>query len=192
MRRHSPIDPAHHRPLRRWDRWSLALIATLLAFVVMPQARSENRPTLEYQVKASYLYNFLQFVEWPPKALAGGTILICIFGEDNFGTALRAITGETVRGLAVAVQQFSEPEGLEACHIVYVSASVHAHESLVLKRLVGRPVLTIGETAGFAERGGMINLIRVADKIRFEINQQAAERNHLKINAQLLQLGIQR
>lgn len=173
----------------RRGQWLLALLAVLLVLAA-PPARAEKPPTLEYQVKASYLYNFLRFVEWPPDAFAAGTMLICVFGEDNFGTALRTIADETVRGLAVAVRRFSEPEGLEACHVVYVSASMRDREPQVLQHLAGRPVLTIGETAGFTKRGGAINLIRVADKIRFEINQQVAERNRLKISAQLLQLGV--
>jgi len=203
-------DPAHlDSPRRRHRRWPLPLIAALLAqacagprdagpdiqvththLATVPQAWSEKRPTLEYQVKASYLYNFLQFVEWPPEALTGGTVLVCVFGEDNFGAALQAITGETARGLAIAARHFSKPEGLEACHVVFVSASERSREPLVLQRLAGQPVLTVGETAGFVERGGTINLVRIADKIRFEINQQAAEHNHLKISAQLLQLGV--
>lgn len=209
MHRAKP-DPAHlDSPRRRHRRWLLPLIAALLAqacagprdtgrdiqvtrahLATVPQARSEKRPTLEYQVKASYLYNFLQFVEWPPETFAGGTILVCVFGEDNFGAALRDIVGESVRGRTVTVRHFREPEDLEACHIAFVSSSERSREPLVLQRLAGRPVLTVGETAGFIERGGMINLVRVAEKIRFEINQQAAEHNHLKISAQLLQLGV--
>lgn len=192
MHRSKP-DPVYHKPPRRRRcQRTLALIAALLALASSPQAWSENRPTIEYKVKASYLYNFLQFVEWPPEAIAGGTILVCVFGEDNFGTALRPIAGETVRGLTVAVRYFHESEGLEVCHLVFVSASERGREPQVLQHLAGRPVLTVGETAGFAARGGTINLIRVADKIRFEINQQTAERNRLKISAQLLQLGVRR
>lgn len=181
----------HDRPFRRrWCQWPLALITALLLLASSPQAWSEKRPTIEYQVKASYLYNFLQFVEWPLEAIADNTILVCIFGDDNFGVALQAITGETVRGHTIEVRYFHELEGLEACHAIFVSASEQSREQQVLRRITERPVLTIGETAGFVERGGAINLIRVADKIRFEINQQAAERNHLKISAQLLQLGV--
>jgi hypothetical protein len=153
---------------------------------------SEEAPTPEYQVKASYLYKFLQFVEWPPETFTGGTILICVFGKDNFGAALRDMAGATVRGRTVAVRDVRESEDLETCHVAFVSASERRRERRVLQRLAGRPVLTVGETAGFAERGGTINLVRVADKIRFEINQRAVARNHLKISAQLLQLGVRR
>jgi hypothetical protein len=186
-------DSPHLKPhWRRRRHRGFALIAALLALAAAPQAWSEKRPTIEYQVKASYLYNFLRFVEWPPEAFAGDTVLICVFGEDNFGSALRAIAGETVQARTLAVRHFREPEGLEACHIVFMSASERGRESQVLQRLAGRPVLTVGETAGFAGRGGAINLIRVADKIHFEFNRPAAERNRLKISAQLLQLGVRR
>lgn len=168
------------------------LIATLLVFVNSRYAWSEKVPTIEYQVKASYIYNFLQFVEWPPEAVSGGSIIVCVFGEDKFGPALQAITGETVRGQKIEVRHFQETGGLDSCHAVFVSASEHGREQIVLQRLEGLPILTIGETAGFIDRGGAINLVRIADNIFFEINQQSAERHFLKISAQLLQLGLRR
>lgn len=161
----------------------------LLSLAASP-ANAQESPTLEYKVKASYLYNFMQFVEWPEEAFTGNTIQVCVFGMDNFRMALRQIAGEVVRGRTVAVRYFQELKGLETCHVVFVSASERHRDPEVLQHLAGRPVLTIGETNGFAERGGIINLIRVADKIHFEINQLSAKRNRLKISAQLLQLGI--
>lgn len=165
------------------------LIVTFLA-TMHSTARAEDAPTIEYKVKASYLYNFLQFVEWPVDAFANNTILLCVFGVDNFGAALRPIAGEIVRGRTIAVRYFQDVKGLENCHMVFVSASESERDSQVLQYLLGRPVLVVGETNGFAERGGTINLIQVADKIRFEINQQAAKRSRLKISAQLLKLGV--
>lgn len=169
--------------------WLTILIALLL-FAVNSAAKAEDAPTIEYKVKASYLYNFLQFVEWPLEAFANDTISVCVFGADNFGAALGPIAGEVVRGRTIAVRYFQDLKGLENCHLVFVSASERSRDSQVLQHLLGRPVLTVGESSGFAARGGTINLIRVADKIRFEINQQAAKRNRLKISAQLLQLGV--
>lgn len=169
--------------------WLWLLITTLLVSI-HSTVRAENAPTIEYKVKASYLYNFLQFVEWPVDAFADNTILVCVFGMDNFGSALRPIAGEVVRGRTIAVRYFQDLKGLESCHVVFVSSSERNRDPQVLQHLLGRPVLVVGESSGFVERGGTINLIRVADKIRFEINQQAAKRNRLKISAQLLQLGV--
>lgn len=171
--------------------WVSILIMTLL-FTVNSTARAQDAPTIEYKVKASYLYNFLQFVEWPLEAFTGDTVSVCVFGADNFGVALRPIAGEVVRGRIISVRYFQDLKGLENCHLVFVSASERDRDSQMLQYLAGRPVLTVGESSGFAERGGTINLIQVADKIRFEINQRAAQRNRLKISAQLLQLGVRK
>jgi hypothetical protein len=185
-------NPIHLNKYHRSRFKKLLLIAMLLVSVTAGYAWSEKTPAIEYQVKASYIYNFLQFVEWPPEAVAGGTIIVCVLGEDRFGAALQAISGETVRGQKIAVRHFKGTEGLDACHAVFVSASELAREQSVLQRLDGRPILTIGETSGFTDRGGVINLVRIANNIRFEINQQAAEHNYIKISAQLLQLGLRR
>jgi hypothetical protein len=182
------------RPTTRRRCWQklvwIALVSALLALTAAPAAWAQSIPTLEYQVKASYLYNFLQFVEWPPEAFPDGVILVCVFGEDHFGAALREIDGEAMRGSTIAVRHVGEPGALEDCHIAFVSASERNREPQVLRHLAGRPVLTVGETSGFTERGGAINLVLMADKVRFKINRAAAERNQLKISAQLLQLGM--
>lgn len=167
------------------------LITTLLG-AFHSTAQAEEIPTLEYKVKASYLYNFLQFVEWPAEAFPNNTIFICVFGVDKFGAALRPIAGEVVRGRTIAVRYLLELKGLENCHMVFVSASERNRDWQIVQHLAGRPVLIVGESNGFLDRGGIINLIRVDDKIRFEINHQAAKRNNLKISAQLLKLGIRR
>ena len=188
--RHSPIEiPYRGLMMHRRCTCLWLLIVTLLA-AVHSMARAEDIPSIEYKVKASYLYNFLKFVEWPVDAFADNTIFVCVFGADNFGTALRPINGEIVRGRTIAVRYFQDIKGLETCHVVFVSASERNRDPQVLQYLVGRPVLIVGESSGFVARGGIINLIQVADKIRFEINQQAAKRNRLKISAQLLQLGV--
>ena len=174
-----------------WRRL-LAAVSIALVLSLAGTARAVEKPALEYQIKASYLYNFLRYVEWPPGTLSGNTLLVCVFGKERFGTALDSIVGESVRGQVIAVRPVSEPGQLDGCRLVFVGAAERGQEDVILQQLAGRPVLTIGETPGFADRGGVINLIRVKDKIRFEINQQAAERGGLRIGSQLLQLAVRK
>lgn len=188
--RNSFFEVNYRRLSAFWRFTCLCSLFTTLPVAIESTATADETPTIEYKVKASYLYNFLQFVEWPVDAFTNNTILVCVFGVDNFGTALRPITDEVVRGRAIVVRYFQDMKGLENCHVVFVSTSESHRDSQVLQSLAGRPALIVGESSGFVERGGTINLIRVGDKIRFEINQQAAKRNRLKISAQLLQLGV--
>jgi ribosome-associated protein YbcJ (S4-like RNA binding protein) len=49
--------------------------------------------------------------------------------------------------------------------------------------------LLVGETPGFAERGGAVNFFIEENKVRFEINPEVAKRRHLKISSKLLGLA---
>lgn len=176
---------AHRRCLTRWFAAALVIVGALPAL-------AEINPSVEYQVKASYVYNFLQFVDWPSDAFTGGSITVCVFGEDRFGSALAATAGESSRGRKIEIRRVSTPDELQPCHVAFISSSERRREFQVLRELAGRPVLTIGETRGFTDRGGIINLVPVGKTIRFEINQPAAERNRLKVSAQLMQLAVRR
>lgn len=160
-----------------------ALLA-LLAGVFPARAQV---PSLEYQVKASYVYNFLQFVTWPAD-IFGSTdrFNLCVVGAERFGGALDAFRGERVDGREIAVRRLERPEQARAqrCHLLFIGGGVDTNAVEV-----ERGVLTVGEAAGFLERGGMINLVEAHGHIRFEINRTAAEKAGLTISSRLLSLA---
>ena len=51
-------------------------------------------------------------------------------------------------------------------------------------------VLTIGESPDFLREGGIINLLLVGRRVRFEVNPDAAARAGLRLSSQLLQLAV--
>ena len=77
-----------------------------------------------------------------------------------------------------------------AYHVVFIPASAEEQIGTILEALGDSPTLTVGETDGFATRGGVMNFVIVKNKVRFEINMQAADRAGLKISSQLLRVGI--
>jgi hypothetical protein len=159
----------------------------LCAGAVLMSAQDAN---LEYRVKAAYLFNFTKFVEWPTAAFAGGrafSFSICVAGRNPFGPALTAtLVGETVAGRPLAARVVNAG-GAAGCHVLFVPAGVPAAAYL---RAVGKePVLTVGESADFLAQGGAINFVLDEGRVRFEINQAAAERAQLRISSRLLQLG---
>ena len=50
--------------------------------------------------------------------------------------------------------------------------------------------MTIGDSADFAGAGGMIGLINMDRKVRFQINVGAVHRSGLSISSQLLKIAI--
>lgn len=151
---------------------------------------------LEYDVKAALLFNLAKFVDWPDTAFASdnATFFMCVIGEDPFGASLDRVSGRTVRGHPVAVARHASYTDLDAtsnapCHIVFVSGALAPRVEEVLAASAGKPRLTVADFAGFAESGGMINLVTVDKKVRFRINAKRAQAAGLKLSARLLQLA---
>ena len=143
----------------------------------------------EYQVKAVFLYNFARFVEWPadPPTVP---IVIGILGEDPFGNALEeTVRGKTINGHELAVKHLKSGQEARGCQIVFVASSERRRLRPLLASLGGAGVLTVGETEGFAESGGIISFTLEDDRVRFEINVDAAQRAGLKISSKLLSLA---
>ncbi|MDO8547920.1 MAG: YfiR family protein [Nitrospirales bacterium] len=178
----------------RVTRGSLLLL--LLAGWSLPiwegYAHSEKLSASEHQIKAAFLYNFVQFIEWPASAFkdAHSDFSLCVLGDDPFGTALeRTIGGKIVKGRRLAVKRSGRLHDLTDCQLMFISSSERDHLTKTLDLLAGSSVLTVGDTDQFAHLGGMINLYVEENKVRFEINPQAAERSGLKISSKLLKLA---
>jgi len=147
---------------------------------------------LEYQVKAAVLYKFVRYVEWPQDVLPDtlDIITIGVLGESPVTVALRALVeGKEIGGYKVAIRHFRSLEDLDFCHMLFIGRSEKEHLKKVLGRLQGWSTLTVGDTEYFAAVGGMINLVIVENKVRFETNLEAAEKAKLKISSKLLRLG---
>ena len=149
-------------------------------------------PASEYPLKAVFLFNFVQFVEWPASAHAtpDSPIVVGIVGEDPFGAALdNTLKDEQVGGRALEARRFKLSEDVTGCHVVFIPGSAKDRAEDLLRKLQGQPVLIVSETPGFAERGSVINLVMTGQKIRFEVNPQTAARQGLRISSKLLQLA---
>jgi len=166
-------------------------LASLVLLLALPLAARAQASAPEYAVKAAFLYNFTKFVEWPPEAFPDerSQFKVCVLGTDPFGKSLDAIGEESVAGRRISLLHSGEIREPEGCHILFVSRSEKDRLPQVLADLKQAPVLTVGDTGGFLDHGGIINFILEGGKVRFEINQEAAERAGIKISSKLLRLA---
>lgn len=181
--------PDRAGPLLRLARRIAALFALLTLATGSGSAADASR---EYLLKAAFLLNFAQFVEWPPEAFAGpeAPIRIGVLGADPFAGALEAtVRGETVRDRPLEVVHATRAEDLRHCQMVFVGPSEAGRSREVVEALAGAPVLTVSDNPDFTAGGGIIRFFLEGAKVRFQINPSAAERCRLKLSAQLLALG---
>jgi len=174
----------------------LRLLITI-AIVILPslglQAHAQDSSvSSEYLIKAGFIYNFANLVQWPVSAFAqpDSPIVIGILGEDPFGTVLdRVLAGKRVNGRIFLVKRLKSIVDLKECQILFVSSSEIAHSTEAIHLVKGMPILTIGEIPGFAKRGGIINLVLEDNKVHFEVNVEAAKEADLTISSRLLALA---
>ena len=174
--------------LARWQApWVLSILAILLNSVW-----AQTPVVGEYQVKAAFVYNFAKFVEWPSRSFpdASAPLRICVFGLDPFGDELRGVANDkVVNGRRLQVSHAADLQAARTCHILFISSSEKGQLKSILQSLRGSDALTVGDTEGFTEQGGMINLVLEKNRVQFEVNRKAAEEAGLKLSSRLLSLA---
>jgi len=149
----------------------------------------------EYRIKAAFLHKFLQFIG-PAKDLAhDDDAVLGILGKDPFGASFDAVEGEPVgaAGRTLVVRRLSADASaaeLRACALLFVSRSMKGRIPEILDKLRGYPVVTVSETDGFVEAGGILNLVVRDKKIRWEVNYDAVEEAGLRLSSQILRNAV--
>ena len=174
-------------PLRNVAPRSLRRLPLLLLLAV--GLLGAAAPVSEYRLKAVFLFNFTQFVEWPAEALPRdeAPFIIGVLGNDPFGADLDdVVRGEAVNRHPLAVERYHDVSEIHDCQILFIAASELAHVDRVLEALKGRSILTVSDADGSTRHGVMIGLVRQDNRIRLRIDLQAARASNLTISSKLL------
>ena len=151
----------------------------------------QQNPT-EYELKATFLFHFARFVQWPATAFQSPSdpIVIGILGEDPFGAYLdRLLENKQIKGHPLMVNRYTDIHEVTNCYILFISRNYQNHLKDIFSILRDKNVLTVSEIRHFAVHGGMIKLFTRAHKIRFAINYNAVLRANLKMSSRLLRLA---
>lgn len=179
-------------------RLGILIVALSVSLSWAPDACTQVRDasdSSEYLIKAGFIFNFAKFVEWPTAAFpaSDSPIVIGILGTDPFGTIIDQIVQDKkigARGFVVKRLRWgTDLKDLKDCKILFVGASEKAHVDELVQIVKGLPILTVGETPGFAEHGGVIRFVLEDNRVRFEVNVEAAHQADLTISSRLLTLA---
>ena len=142
-------------------------------------------------VLLSQLLRFAELVEWPDRVLPpGAPIVIGIVGDDPFGRAIDELTAaRRANGHPFEVRRLQWNDDLTNCQMLFITYSETEHIDAILAATRGSSVLTVASAYGFAERGGVIEILPVQDGIDYGVNAAAAAQAHLKVRPKLLQLA---
>ena len=161
------------------QRLRVVLLLALLPFAGAALAQAERG---ELQIKATFLYKFGGFVEWPPGAFAAADspLTIGVLGADALAEELeRIVSGRSVQGRPVSVRRLKRGEPVTQLHILFVGRAE-------IPQGAGQGLLIVTDVEHAQPPGSMINFVTVDDKVRFDIALAPAEQGNLRISARLL------
>jgi hypothetical protein len=159
--------------------------------VARAHAQSLSAQEYENQVKATFIYNFSRFIDWPNGTFTGGRspLTVCVLGDNPFGGALDSIKGKDVKGRKIQIKRLTSFLKLDTCQILFISSSERAHLREILKSARHARILTIGEMYQFTQAGGIVALAMRKNRIHFSVNLDAADETGVRISSRVLRLA---
>lgn len=175
----------------KWARSGLALLISSLCAYLPTSAIAASKDA-QQQVKAQFIYNFVNYVEWPSDAFSSPTssIKLCLYGDVPFAAYLLSFSGSVVgqRELTFIIGN-TVNDIYSGCHILYVGDDKRIDLPTLWKQIQYVYVLSVGEREGFTDNGGIINILRTKDRLEFDVNINNALSNGLFLDSDLLALA---
>lgn len=172
--------------------WIVKRIVSFIVFLFIITSSSllaadGDDPESEY--KAYFIYTFSKYVEWEDLD-ADSTFIIGVIGNSNLAPYLERIAEvKSIKGKKIIIRRWPRTSDIGECHMLFIPRSQKDHLDEIRKKTEGKPILTVGDTKGFAQKGVCINLINIRDRIGFEVNMTTIDDTTLKVSSQLLKLA---
>jgi len=167
---------------------ALALVSLLWIGIAADCWAQADNSSAESQVKAAFLYKFLNFVEWPPQSFASGDspIVIGVVGADRIAEELALVlANRNANGRPVVARRLQRGDSVAGLHMLFIGrAETRANDWLNAAKT--QPLLTVSETDDAFAQGSTINFVVVENKVRFDVALRPAEQGNLKISSRLL------
>ena len=160
-----------------------SMVSLLVCGMVAGLAAQSPQP--ELAIKTEFVLRFPEFVEWPVAGADGRSLTLCLSPAQPFGRGVHDSLNAQPRGRRITVHELRDGQSARACDAVYVASA----DLALLNEIGDLPILTIGDQPNFCQRGGIINLLVVDGRVRFEIELSRARRAGLKLDSQLLRLA---
>ncbi len=165
-------------------------IALCILSIAASTASAEIDQNKQLKIKAAYIYNFINFVEWPDEENNERKIItLYIIGSNSFGSFFDPIKKRTIRGKKFVVRHCLATDTVIPGSVVFVSATQENRLKAIINSLSNKNILTISDINDFIHKGGIIGLHEKDESIRFSISMNNANTAKLKISSKLLELA---
>jgi hypothetical protein len=171
---------------------SLLFFLVVLAVTnLFPGGRGEEgQPEYpEYEVKSMFIYKICKFTQWPEPRDAGSPFIISVLGNLPSGEKIQLSPGRTIHKRKIIIRRIRRLSEVNASGVLFIASSEAHRIDMILDFVGTKPILTVGDTKGFGQKGVIINFYIKENKVKFEINPGASKKASLQMHSQLFTIG---
>src|SRR5438105_11767879 len=103
--------------------YRILLVALMLVGIAWAPGTGADGDAREQSIKAAFIYNFIQFTEWPGASFpdASSPVILGVVADPNmFATLEAALKDKKANGRGITVRNFKAGQSVDACHVLYV------------------------------------------------------------------------
>jgi hypothetical protein len=165
----------------------------LLSILLLPiNGVAQTEDIASQQLKALFIYNFANFVDWPVDAFDNETdqLRICLLGQVPFARFLSPFDKTQIGERELAIILATKTTELnKRCQLLFVGEQYRNNLPILWQEIKYLYVLSVGQEEGFTEQGGIVNIVRTSDNVQFDINISNALEQGLELSSDLLSLA---
>lgn len=163
------------------------LVFTLCAIFIFTTAYLQHSiPTAQ----TLFIKDFLRLVEWPEGCMQGPFVIGVLGRTDVYTGLCSQLEGKNTGKQTVTIRQFSSPDEISDCHILFIPFSETRYMSTAIQRLRKSNTLIITEKNGALEEGSAINFLIFQQRMKFEVSVANAGKYGLQLSPQLKEMAM--
>jgi len=167
------------------ERFMKILFAFFLIFLphILSAASSES------EIKVAVLGKVTHFVKYKVPA-KNENFLIVVYKDEAFAKFMQEkYANKQINHKNVFVKFVTSIEEIQRPNLLYVGKISQEEQQELIAYATQHSLFSVSSQSGFAQRGGVMQLYFLSQKIRFKINLQAVKKSNLKMSASLLSIA---
>jgi len=163
----------------------LWLLKVLLFAAIDVYAQGPKEIALDPKEKATYVFNFIKFIDWPV-SYQNSDFVVGVIGETPIYAELEhLLAGKRIYNQLVVLKKFTDPNMSTRCHVVFVSEKYCSQMDCILSRFRPYSTLIVCERSGMVHKGSAISFLAQNSKLGYEVNEDNIKNSRLQANSQL-------
>lgn len=172
-------------------RHLLVLIFSLSVLAIygqqVPEFKGKDTAAM---VKASYLYNFSKFIDWPTPYKSGNFVISVMGGGNLHQELVKKYNNKQIGSQQIEIRKLSKTLNISPCHVLFIGVEYADLLGEISKALKDQPILIVAEKVGSLEMGAILNFVVIDSQYRFEVDLKNAENRELFIGSTIKSLAL--